>query len=78
MLTLARNDGPAARKGTWQPVAESSRHIFKARICCPGCGYDCTLRGTHDVADDGAVSPSLVCPNDGCGFHEFVKLEGWP
>jgi hypothetical protein len=32
----------------------------------------------HTVADDGTVSPSLVCPFAPCTFHEFVKLEGWP
>lgn len=31
----------------------------------------------HTVGDDGTVRPSLVCPADGCGFHEFVKLDGW-
>lgn len=31
---------------------------------------------THSIAEDGIVSPSVVCPY-GCGFHEFIKLEGW-
>ena len=31
---------------------------------------------THSISSDGTVSPSVVCPY-GCGFHEFVKLEGW-
>ena len=31
----------------------------------------------HEVADDGTVSPSVGCPEDGCNFHEFVKLIGW-
>ena len=39
-------------------------------------GHTCTL-SEHKIADDGTVSPSLVCPYDGCNFHEFVKLEGW-
>lgn len=31
----------------------------------------------HSVAPDGVVSPSYVCPIDGCTFHDFVKLDGW-
>ena len=33
----------------------------------------------HDIAADGAVSPSAVCPGDRmpCDFHEFIRLEGW-
>ena len=31
---------------------------------------------THSIADDGTVSPSVVCPY-GCEFHEFITLEGW-
>ena len=31
---------------------------------------------THSIASDGTVSPSVVCPY-GCGFHKFIKLEGW-
>ncbi len=31
----------------------------------------------HTIAPDGTVSPSVVCPAKDCGFHEFIKLEGW-
>ena len=31
----------------------------------------------HTIAEDGTVSPSVVCPESGCGFHEYVRLEGW-
>ena len=31
----------------------------------------------HLIADNGHVSPSLVCPTEGCNFHEFVILEDW-
>ena len=29
----------------------------------------------HIILGDGTVQPSVVCP--GCGWHEFVQLEGW-
>lgn len=31
----------------------------------------------HTILDDGTVQPSVGCPVQGCGFHEFIKLEGW-
>ena len=31
----------------------------------------------HDIAGDGTVTPSIVCPVDGCEFHDFVRLSGW-
>lgn len=41
-----------------------------------------SLDGGWQVATDGTVSPSVDCRRvkvDGtpCGFHEFVRLEGW-
>lgn len=44
--------------------------------------YRCTcmnapLLNAHSIAEDGTVSPSVVCTTNLCGFHEFVKLEGW-
>lgn len=31
----------------------------------------------HTIKDDGEVNPSVVCPKDGCDFHEWITLEGW-
>jgi hypothetical protein len=31
----------------------------------------------HTINEEGVVVPSLVCPEDGCGWHEFVTLVGW-
>jgi len=31
----------------------------------------------HQIREDGTVSPSVVCPKDGCTFHEYIKLENW-
>ena len=44
-------------------------------VKCPDCGGVGIL--SHEVNSEGVVSPSLVCPYDGCSFHRFVKLEGW-
>lgn len=32
----------------------------------------------HEIATDGAVSPSLVCPDEDCDWHETVRLLDWP
>ncbi|MBU2118771.1 MAG: hypothetical protein KJ954_14380 [Alphaproteobacteria bacterium] len=45
-------------------------------ISCPGCGNYGSLSG-HSIAADGTVTPSVVCTVPGCGFHEWIKLEGW-
>jgi len=31
----------------------------------------------HRILDDGSVHPSVVCPRDGCTFHEWVQLADW-
>ncbi|MFD0997698.1 hypothetical protein ACFQ21_00200 [Ohtaekwangia kribbensis] len=47
----------------------------KPTIECPMCG--CFLLSDiapHGIREDGSVYNSVVCD---CGFHEYVKLEGW-
>ena len=47
-----------------------------ATMSCPDCGQSASL-SEHSIYDGGKVSPSVVCPNDGCNFHEYVKLLLW-
>ena len=42
---------------------------------CPN-GHIGSLSG-HRIKASGDVEPSVVCPRDGCGFHDFVRLDGW-
>lgn len=59
--------------GTWNG---GQTPIFRAvAFCCPN-GHIGGL-SDHEIAPDGTVSPSVVCPEPGCDFHEFIKLEGW-
>ena len=62
-------------KGLWKGGRlDGSR---TATVSCPKCGKSASLSG-HIISDDGAVSPSLVCPSlEGCDFHEYVRLVGW-
>jgi hypothetical protein len=44
-------------------------------MACPS-GHVLTLR-EHSIEEDGTVVPSVVCPNTGCRFHNYVRLVGW-
>lgn len=59
----------------WAPCHPSTMRRFKASMTCPN-GHGLTLRD-HSIAATGEVSPSVVCPERGCTFHEFVRLDRW-
>jgi hypothetical protein len=48
---------------------------WSALAVCPN-GHAASL-DDHTIADDGVVTPSVVCPTKDCGFHDSIKLEGW-
>lgn len=58
----------------WYPLKAADGHR-SASLICPN-GHEGVLLD-HDIAEDGRVSPSVVCPWEGCGFHEHVRLVGW-
>lgn len=63
---------------TWSGLAAEGNPYGKGRsanMVCPQ-GHPFSLID-HTIAKDGKVSPSVVCPDGECNFHEFVKLEGW-
>lgn len=31
----------------------------------------------HEIQEDGTVDPSIVCPDDGCNWHIWGRLDGW-
>lgn len=43
------------------------------------CGGSCgeAYRPDHVIEENGNLSPSLVCPTDGCGWHVWIRLDGW-
>jgi hypothetical protein len=48
-----------------------------ALATCPN-GHTLRIVSTvHKIAADGTLSPSYVCVAAGCGFHDFVRFEGW-
>lgn len=72
-MFLMRFD-PRLAPGTWSK-AKMVDGQPTALACCVN-GHIASLSG-HDIAADGTVTPSLVCPEDGCIFHEFVQLDNW-
>lgn len=73
MRIFVRDESENPARGTWRRTKTSAGP--SANIVCPQCGTEGAL--DHEIAADGAVSPSLVCPGKGCTFHEYGKLEGW-
>ena len=76
MIELPKGDWD--HRGTWHPSIARPNNgpvIRNAIICCPTCGRDAPL-SRHAISDDGAVTPSFVCP-DGCGFRDLIKLVDW-
>lgn len=91
------NRGSWGIRGSWHgaigavdPWKGKPEPMFRriAIVCCPKCGQDISL-AQHSVSEDGALSPSVVCPREvglqdptiamcACGFHEHLKLLGWP
>lgn len=64
-------------KGRWKRITSDGKPT--AIITCPSCGGFGSL-ANHNIAADGTVTPSLVCPwtkELGCSYHEMGKLEGW-
>ena len=59
--------------GTWYRVLGESAPA----LVCGGCGKSGGRLSDHEIADDGTVNPSILCPHDGCGWHVWGRLEGW-
>lgn len=68
---------PWKARGVWRgglvPAGKSRR---TALVSCPDCGSSASL-SDHEIDAAGDVTPSLVCPAEGCVFHEHVRLVGW-
>lgn len=65
----------AAKPCTWTPILDGRGNRVSASLICPK-GHYATLQD-HTILVDGAVMPSVECPEPGCGFHELVFLEDW-
>ena len=70
-VDVPRDDKSGARP-YWRLLRDGERR--SATLVCPN-GHRAAL--DHDIAADGTVSPSVVCPEDGCDWHVHVRLVGW-
>lgn len=56
------------RKSMW------NRSIGGTIVHCPECGKYSNA-SAHCCRNDGELSPSFVCGNKACTYHEFITLE---
>lgn len=56
-------------------LAETGGADVELVVRC-GNGHDAVVK-THQVAPDGTVTPSLLCPVHGCGWDGQAKLDQW-
>lgn len=59
----------------WVPTPKATNGV-KAIVWCPDCNLRIGIRG-HEISETGELSPSLVCPHEGCNFHEYVQLRNY-
>lgn len=71
-LQFAQGDGP----GQYEPFMNLDRYSG-ATLFCPDCGKGMSIHRNHTISDGGIVTPSIVCPQPGCGFHDFGDFVGW-
>ncbi len=67
------NDGTQPNNSWWTHQISGGRRQVITRCANGHIGS----LDDHTIADDGTVSPSVVCQRQGCNFHEFIKLEDW-
>lgn len=71
----ARSDQLPDRALHWLKTSDSQVAIACAR------GHLAFLDPAHEIADeiadDGTIHPSLVCPEESCDWHVFGRLKGW-
>lgn len=80
MTTVEIPKSPVASRalapaGSWWPNRSLPGRMVAPSIKCPLCARTSYL--PHDIAVDGLVTPSVVCPHSGCSWHVFVKLLNW-
>lgn len=75
MKEFTRSPTEEGNRNTWSPVLGLDGIIHPNIIDSTGDYFGLE---SHTISEDGTVSPSVVCPYDnGCTFHEYIKLVGW-
>lgn len=71
-LSVPKRSADRSQRGPWWWPLDGRR---SATMKCPNGHVACL--DDYTIHDDGHVEPSVECPEAGCGFHEYVILEGW-
>lgn len=72
MITVPQNND--GKPGAWKGQV-TGRSRISAIFICPN-GHELDLR-KYEILSNGSVHPSVLCPIVGCGFNEFICLDGW-
>ena len=59
---------------SWRGLRDTDGRRSATMTCRNGHGAALT---DHEIAANGDVSPSVVCPHPGCTFHAWVTLVKW-
>ena len=71
-------DGRALDPLTWDDWQwGSDPPIHTALVTCANGHTGTVAPHVHKIATDGLLTPSWVCPFEGCSWHEFAQLDGW-
>lgn len=73
MISLSKDNNAEFAPLTWRKVMRDGQP--RATMVCANGHYGALV--DHTISQDGTVTPSVVCPVTGCGFHEYVRLDGW-
>ncbi len=73
MIDFKKNNSQDEIPCTWRLLKDGYRK--SASIVCPNGHYGILL--DHNIDENGMVTPSVVCPEEGCNFHDWIKLMDW-
>ena len=75
-MNIPEHTEPGLKRGTYKRILSDGKPV--AKFTCPQCDFTANLGGgTHEIAKDGVVTPSVVCDGQGCMFHDWIALVGW-
>lgn len=75
-LEVSAGPGAGDYPNTWRPLRNADGDVYSATYVCPFGHHG--LLDEHKIWRDGLVEPSVKCHTQGCGFHDDVRLLGWP
>jgi len=80
VLTRAEREATSQPGQWWAGLSGVDRPRWVS-VRCPLCGKSASISRPggegHQIAADGTVTPSLVCPHEPCTWHVMAKLAGW-